>query len=112
MADLRSVKTSGRFDLRSDDAAQFLVFRDNSDRFSPRQQRASTQPLLGHQLFQNRRSAIADRHYLTKIRNILSNPRIIGQSRSSAEAATTVCVQALLPQALARRSAFRVFEMR
>src|SRR5216117_1414198 len=81
MADLRSVKTSGRFDRRSDDAAQFLVFRDNSDRFSPRQQRASTQPLLGHQLFQNRRSAIADRHYLTKIRNILSDrPRIIGQS--------------------------------
>jgi len=33
MADLRSVKTSGRFDRRSDDAAQFLVFRDNSDRF-------------------------------------------------------------------------------
>jgi hypothetical protein len=80
MADLRSVKTSGRFDIRSDDAAQFLVFRDNRDRFSPRQQRASTKPLLGHQLFQNRRSAIADRHYLTKIRNILSNPRIIAQS--------------------------------
>ncbi len=43
-------------------------------------------PCVGQQRFQNRRSAIADRHYPTKIRNILSDsPRIIVRKEEAAE---------------------------
>ena len=48
-------------------------------------------PCVGQQRFQNRRSAIADRHYPTKIRNILSDsPRIIAQSWATAQPFETV----------------------
>jgi hypothetical protein len=58
MADLRSVKTSGRFDIRSDDAAQFLVFLDNS---VPRLIAATAAPALPKSEIGHRQSPLPNK---------------------------------------------------